>query len=544
MYGNGDFGDDFGGGTTYAGALSFRQDEQKTFDNWFNSIKDKAKNRVEGKAAIEFFQRSNLNRDTLKEIWSNASKSNSLSLNQSEFFIAMRMISLAQNGRSLKDYSSSNLPLPQMGSMPSPSMSAGSGPGMTRDDYNRCVTMYNQLDPTKKGALTNDQVTTMLKKTGLAPDVLGQAWNMIEWNSNNMAERPFVIALLYLLIKCRNGEALPSSVPAELKRTVNEFEGKAKQPDKKLDDPFAALASSLIGAPTNPPPSYSKPATSSYQGSLDSHIKPPESMKNILPKAAPLNRGPKIDPSMQSVLDEQDTDFVKGSQLQSLDDDGEGKGTSYYISQLNSLNSERIKLKNSIGRQRADIRKEEDYMIQYQSQINKLMEDYTTAAKELEEILTKKATTGVNIPVNSPPPYQPPNPRPSPVNTFPTNPSNAYPTQRPAAPPVNTYQPSPSAQPTAPRPVPVNTYRPPSQSPQHPPNAAPQFAPRPSTPANNLQQPRPTAPSFQPTQGGNKSTQEAQGFEGGDSMFGWGNDDFGNTGVVKGNNTEAEFDFN
>lgn len=521
---NGNFSNDFDVGGSYAGALSFRQDEQKIFDNWFNSVKDKTKNRVESRAAVEFLKRSNLNVDVLKEIWSSAAKSNSMSLNQSEFFIAMRMISLAQNGRSLKDYSSSNLPLPQMGSMPSPSMNpiSSSSPGMTRDDYNRCVAMYNQLDPTNKGALTNDQVTAMLKKTGLALEVLGQAWNMVEWDSNNMAKRPFIIVLLYLLIKCRDGKSLPSSIPAELKRTVNEFEEKTKQPDKKLDDPFATLASALIGAPSNPPPSYPKPTASSYQGSLDSHIKPPESMKNILPKATPINRGPKIDPGMQSVLEEQDTDFIKGSQ--SLDEDGEGKGTSYYITQLNSLNSERIKLKNSIGRQRADVRKEEDYMIQYQSQINKLMEDYTVAVKELEEILAKKGAAIENKPAYSPPPYQQPIQRP--VNTFPTNPPNTYPTQRPTAPPVSTYQPSPSAQPGAPR--------------QHPPNAAPQFAPKPS----NTFQPPPTstAPSFQPapTQG----NKPVQGFDNGDSMFGWGNDDFGNTGVVKGNDDGAEFDFN
>eukprot|EP00826_Nyctotherus_ovalis_P052203 TRINITY_DN6593_c0_g1_i11.p1 TRINITY_DN6593_c0_g1~~TRINITY_DN6593_c0_g1_i11.p1 ORF type:complete len:467 (-),score=102.62 TRINITY_DN6593_c0_g1_i11:104-1504(-) len=463
--------------------------------------------------------------------------------------IAMRMISLAQNGRDLNDYSSSSLPLPQMGASSAPKSSAAST--MSREDYNRCATMYNQLDPGKKGALTNEQVTTMLQKTGLPAEVLKQAWGMVERNAGGMVERSFVIALLFLLIKCRDGQQLPGSVPAELKNAVKGFEGKSVSQEKKLD-PFAELASSLISGSSNPPPSYPKATGGSYHGSLDSQIRPPESMKNILPKTAAVNRGPKIDPGMQSVLEEQDTDLIKGSQLQALDDDGDSKGTSYYISQLNSLNSERIKLKNSIGRQRADIKKEEDYMIHYQSQINKVIDEYSAAVKELEDILVKKAASESRPQANNVP-FQRPAP-PPPVNAFPTNaaPPNTYPNPRPAAQPTNAFQPPP-------RPAPA-PFQPPAQSPRPPASAsaAPQFAPRPAAPANAFSQPsprpvpRPAAPSFQGAQTRPQQTAQANaspGFQdfdnGGDSAFGWGNDDFGNAGVVKGNDNkpEVEFDF-
>jgi hypothetical protein len=513
-----DFGQDYDMGGSYTGALSFRPDEQKFFDQWFDSIKDKSKNRVEGKAAIEFFRRSNLDNKILGEIWSKAAKSNAMSLNQSEFFIAMRMISLAQSRQPLGNYSSSNLPLPQMGMLPATQLTTA--PSMTKEEYDHCMSMYRQLDPTGKGSLNDEQLTTMLKKTKLSPDILSQAWNMVERNANGMIERPIVIILIYLLIKCRDGNAMPSSIPANLKKAVNEFEGKTT-PAKKLDDPFAVLATSLIGGNSNPPPSYPKTTGSSYQGSFDAPIRPAESIKNLLPKPTAVNKGSKIDPSMQSVLEEQDTDLIKGSQLQALDEDGEGKSTSYYISQLNSLNSERIKLKNSIGRQRADIRKEEDYMIHYQVQIKKLIEEYGATVKELEDILLKKASASENKPSFNPTPFQQSVQRPQ-VNAFPTNtaPANAYP-------------------------------------PQRPPTNPPQFTPRPATPQSNTAQPAPqprpptttSPPSFQPAPtvdvGGNKQGQEFQGFDAGDSAFGWGNDDFGNTGVLKGTNekTEPEFDF-
>jgi len=537
MYANDqDFGQEYDMGESYAGALSFRPDEQKCFDQWFDSIKDKSKNRVEGKAAIEFFKRSNLDISTLKEIWLSAAKSNAMSLNQSEFFIAMRMISLAQNRQPLNNYSSSNLPLPQMGS--SPAMKPNTAPSMTKEDYDHCMTMYKQLDPTGKGSLNDEQVTTMLKKTKLSPDILSQAWNMIERNANGMIERPFVIVLLHLLLRCRDGHPMPSNIPANLKKIVNEFEGKTT-PAKKLDDPFAALAGSLIGGSSNPPPSYPKATGSSYQGSFDTQIKPAESMKNILPKAKAVNKGPKIDPNMQGVLEEQDTDLIRGVQLQTIDEDGEGKSTSYYISQLNSLNSERIKLKNSISRQRSDIRKEEDYMIHYHAQINKLIEEYTTAVKELEDVLLKKASASENKPsFNSPPFHQP--------------------VQRPVVSPASTYQPSPSEA------RPINSYKPPAKNPQGLSTNPPQFAPRPTAPRPTA--PRPAAPQFATSQPRPFTTsspplfqpvptvevkknmqgeQEFQGLESGESTYGWGNNDFGNIGVVKGTNdkTEPEFDF-
>lgn len=547
MYGGDDYGQDYGVGGSYAGAMTFRPDEQKTFDSWFSAIKDSSKNRVEGRAAIEFFKKSNLDNGVLRQVWSAAAKSNSLSLNQSEFFIAMRMISLAQNGRDLNDYSSSSLPLPQMGVSSAPKSSAA--PAMSREDYNRCLTMYNQLDPGKKGALTNEQVTTMLQKTGLPGEVLRQAWGMVERNAGGMVEKSFVIALLFLLIRCRDGQQLPGSVPAELKNAVKTFEGKSATPEKKLD-PFAELASSLIGGSSNPPPSYPKATGGSYHGSLDSQIRPPESMKNILPKTSAASRGPKIDPGMQRVLEEQDTDFIKGSQLQALDDDGESKGASYYVSQLNSLNSERTKLKNSIGKQRADIKKEEDYMIQYQTQINKAIDEYSAAVKELEDILVKKAASE-SRPQTGNVSFQ--WPAPSPANAFPANaaPPSAYSNPRPAAQPGNTFQP-----PARPAPAP---FQPPVHSPRPAPaNAAPQFAPRPAAPANTFVQPsprpvpRPAAPPFQGAQTRPQQTAQANaspGFQdfgnGGDSAFGWGSDDFGNAGVVKGsdNKPEVEFDF-
>ena len=211
---------------------------------------------------------------------------------------------------------------------------------------------------------------------------------------------------------------------------------------------------------------------------------------------------------MRGVLEEQDVDLAKGLDLESTDDVG-SKGASYYTTQLNTLQGEKVKLKNSIGRQKTEIKKEEDYMIHYQAEINKVMEEYIAAVKELEDVLSKKASAAENKPFPSPGGFQPqrsPAPFLQPTdNNFQPPPNipqarpNTFqpPPQRPTAPPAANFQqqrppapiqPSPSHVQSAPRPT--NTFQP-------PPSVRPQQrAPAPNTFTQPPQ--RPSAPTFQP----------------------------------------------
>ena len=54
-------------------------------------------NRVEGKEAAEFLRKSGLPKETLRTIWIMAAKTNPSYLEKDEFYIALRLIALAQN---------------------------------------------------------------------------------------------------------------------------------------------------------------------------------------------------------------------------------------------------------------------------------------------------------------------------------------------------------------------------------------------------------------------------------------------------------------
>jgi len=70
-------------------------------------------NRVEGKEAAEFLRKSGLPKDLLKTIWLMAAKTSPSYLEKEEFYVALRLIALAQNNMEVSEESIRlNHPLP------------------------------------------------------------------------------------------------------------------------------------------------------------------------------------------------------------------------------------------------------------------------------------------------------------------------------------------------------------------------------------------------------------------------------------------------
>ena len=55
-------------------------------------------NKIEGREGVQFFKKSGLATDILKQVWLTSAKTNNTFLTREEFFIALRLIAYAQNG--------------------------------------------------------------------------------------------------------------------------------------------------------------------------------------------------------------------------------------------------------------------------------------------------------------------------------------------------------------------------------------------------------------------------------------------------------------
>ena len=95
--------------------VNLTEDEDIYYNNIFESLDNKNIGKLDSKEAAEFLKKSGLSRNILKTIWLIASKSSISFIERNEFFVALRLIALAQNNFPYNEESvEKNTPLPPL----------------------------------------------------------------------------------------------------------------------------------------------------------------------------------------------------------------------------------------------------------------------------------------------------------------------------------------------------------------------------------------------------------------------------------------------
>ena len=77
--------------------VNLTEDEEIYFHNLFVSLDSKNQGKLDSRAAADFLKKSGISRNILKTIWLTASKSSITHIEKEEFYVALRLIALAQN---------------------------------------------------------------------------------------------------------------------------------------------------------------------------------------------------------------------------------------------------------------------------------------------------------------------------------------------------------------------------------------------------------------------------------------------------------------
>ena len=77
--------------------IKFTKDEQILYSKLYNMLDNNGAGRIMGKPAANFMKTSNLRKEVLKEIWLIAAQTSNAYILREEFYVAMRLIALAQN---------------------------------------------------------------------------------------------------------------------------------------------------------------------------------------------------------------------------------------------------------------------------------------------------------------------------------------------------------------------------------------------------------------------------------------------------------------
>lgn len=271
--------------------------EKTYYDQLFAVADTEGTGQLQGMHAVNFFKLSGLDVSLLKNIWSLADSRQRHFLAREDFYVALRLIGLAQNGiaptrEKIQETATapvpyarfSNVPLappplpapatatpPQDPATPSrspafPSSLEGDGYAMSSEDRARYLNHFGPCDVNGDGFVDGPQAVELFSRSGLDRSVLGRVWDLADAdNDSRLSPGEFAVAMHLIVCISKRGLPVPERLPP-------------------------SLAASLP-----PPPAPSAPATNA--AAVPSPSPPAPARTHSLPQHAPAST-PEATPSL------------------------------------------------------------------------------------------------------------------------------------------------------------------------------------------------------------------------------------------------------
>eukprot|EP01038_Epipyxis_sp_PR26KG_P009772 gene9772-13145_t len=219
--------------------LPQNQQEKAYFDSlWLQSAGEGAVE-LAGRTAVTFFQQSGVDIGILKQIWSLSTPS--ASMNISQFYTALRFITMYQNGEipltkdRLLQTVAVNLGLPKFNGIPLPTappkiQSAAAVPptlgvsipldaafSIQQNDHTKYHNLFVTYDINNDGYLSRDEAMVIFQKSGVDPGTLNLIWNMADYDKDyQLTSKEFSVAFHIILCISKKGLPLPQALPQTL----------------------------------------------------------------------------------------------------------------------------------------------------------------------------------------------------------------------------------------------------------------------------------------------------------------------------------------
>ncbi|XP_054277606.1 epidermal growth factor receptor substrate 15-like 1 isoform X2 [Macrosteles quadrilineatus] len=207
--------------------------------------------------AAKFLKKSGLSDGTLSKIWDLSDPNGKGYLNKPGFFVALKLVSLAQNGRDVNIANIlTDVPPPKMADVPAvlhnniinsvqATLSDWAVKPHEREKYDQ---LFDSLQPLN-GVIPGNKVKGLLLDSKLPMDTLGKIWDLADMDKDGSLDRHEFVVAMHLVYKALEKYAIPNSVPPEL-----------LPPGKRKDPLHAAPAPIIPIAPITKPVEHAKPA--------------------------------------------------------------------------------------------------------------------------------------------------------------------------------------------------------------------------------------------------------------------------------------------
>jgi len=226
------------------------------YETYYKQVNPSGTATIGAKEAASILKRSGLNDNTLRKIWNLADFNSRGFLDKQGFFVALKLVALAQSS---KDVSVNSLAIdcapPTLSEYPRPVVLPPPDAGIwiiKKAEKLKYDGIFDSLKPVN-GYVTGDKVKPVLMNSKLSVDVLGRVWNMSDIDKDGLLDRDEFAVAMHLVYRALDGEQVPSVIAPGL-----------IPPSKRhVTSTAAASSASSGGFPPNPTTSsFSQPSTS------------------------------------------------------------------------------------------------------------------------------------------------------------------------------------------------------------------------------------------------------------------------------------------
>lgn len=174
--------------------------------------------------AAKFLKKSGLSDAVLSKVWDLSDPNGKGYLNKAGFFVALKLVSLAQAGKDLNitNVSLDMLP-PKMGDMPTTIQNniINSVPATLSDwamkpsERAKYEQLFDSLQPLN-GVIPGNRVKGLLIDSKLPVDTLGKIWDLADMDKDGSLDRHEFVVAMHLVYKALEKYAIPNCLPPEL----------------------------------------------------------------------------------------------------------------------------------------------------------------------------------------------------------------------------------------------------------------------------------------------------------------------------------------
>ncbi|XP_041359272.1 epidermal growth factor receptor substrate 15-like 1 isoform X2 [Gigantopelta aegis] len=170
--------------------------------------------------AATFLKKSKLSDAILSKVWDLSDPTGKGYLEKPGFFIALKYISMAQNGQELNSAMlTSELPPPNLGPVEvapvNPALVADVPWDVTPSEKAKYDHVFETLQPVN-GLLSGDKVKPVLLNSKLPTDVLGKIWDLSDINKDGYLDKDEFAVTMHLVYRIRENDPVPNVLPLKM----------------------------------------------------------------------------------------------------------------------------------------------------------------------------------------------------------------------------------------------------------------------------------------------------------------------------------------